>query len=75
MLAPLLLLLSQDPLLLTGLEDRMRYFPPVLAITAFLTTTAVVQVRLGGRVMALAAIMPGPLLLCWTLRLPIRVTG
>lgn len=48
MLAPLLLLLSQDPLLLTGLEDRMRYFPPVLAVTAFLTTTAVVEVRLGG---------------------------
>ena len=45
MLAPLLLLLSQDPLLLTGLEDRLRYFPPALALTAYLTVTAVAQVR------------------------------
>lgn len=28
MIAPVLLLLSQDPLLLPGLADRQRYFPP-----------------------------------------------
>lgn len=43
MLAPLLLLLSQDPLLLPWLEDRLRYFPPALATTLFLTTTAISQ--------------------------------
>ncbi len=44
MLAPILLLLSQDPLLFTGLEERMRYFPPVLAVTGYLTMTAIAQV-------------------------------
>ena len=46
MLAPLLLLLSQDPLLLPDLEDRQRYFPPALAVTGYLVTAAVVQVCL-----------------------------
>ncbi len=40
MLAPLLLLLSQDPLLLRHLGERQRYFPPVLAGTAYLTASA-----------------------------------
>ena len=34
LLAPLLLLLSQDPLLARGLEQRRRYFPPALALAA-----------------------------------------
>ncbi len=41
LLAPLLLLLSQDPLLLRGLGEQQRYVPPVAAITAYLTVSAV----------------------------------
>jgi hypothetical protein len=36
MVAPLLLLLSQDPLLLPGLAERQRYFPPQAAVTCYL---------------------------------------
>jgi len=43
MLAPLLLLLSQDPVLLPGLGDKQRYFPPVLAVTAFLMICSIGQ--------------------------------
>ena len=45
MLAPILLLLSQDPLLLPGLGDRQRYLPPMLAISVYLPATAVLEVR------------------------------
>ncbi|KXZ48748.1 hypothetical protein GPECTOR_25g332 [Gonium pectorale] len=41
MLAPVLLLLSQDPLILPGLTDRQRYAPPQLAISAYLLATGV----------------------------------
>lgn len=40
LLAPILLLLCQDPLLLRGLTDRQRYFPPALAIILTLTWSA-----------------------------------
>lgn len=40
-LAPILLLLSQDPLLFRGLTERRRYFPPVLCASAYLTIAAV----------------------------------
>jgi hypothetical protein len=40
MLTPLLLLLSQDTLLLTGLQDKQRYFPPLLATTTYLALAA-----------------------------------
>lgn len=39
----MLLLLSQDPLLLRSLEDRRRYAPPAAAVTAYLAGTAVWQ--------------------------------
>lgn len=45
LLAPLLLMLSQDPLLLRQLGERQRYLPPVLAVSAYLCVFAVVQVR------------------------------
>jgi hypothetical protein len=44
MLAPLLLLLSQDPLLLRQLGERQRYLPPVAAISGYIAITAVIQV-------------------------------
>lgn len=44
MLAPLLLLLSQDPLMLPNLEEHQRYFPPTLAVTAYLSAAAILQV-------------------------------
>ncbi|KAF8058100.1 hypothetical protein HT031_005760 [Scenedesmus sp. PABB004] len=44
MLAPLLLLLSQDPLLLRGLGERQRYLPPVAAFSGYLTVAAALQV-------------------------------
>lgn len=47
MLAPLLLMLSQDPLLLRRLGERQRYLPPVLAFTCYLAITGSVQV--GGK--------------------------
>lgn len=40
-LAPILLLLSQDPLLFRGLTERRRYFPPELCASAYLTVAAV----------------------------------
>ncbi|GFR52564.1 hypothetical protein Agub_g15154, partial [Astrephomene gubernaculifera] len=42
MLAPLLLLLSQDPLVLPGLSERQRYAPPQLAISGYLLAAGVV---------------------------------
>ena len=45
MLAPLLLLLSQDPLMLSELEEQQRYFPPTLAVTTYLSAAAVLQVH------------------------------
>ncbi|MEW5297524.1 MAG: hypothetical protein WDW36_000729 [Sanguina aurantia] len=43
MLAPLLLLLSQDPVILPMLGEQQRYFPSGLALVAYLTLTAVMQ--------------------------------
>ena len=40
MLAPLLLLLNQDPYLLPMLDDRRRYFPPYVALVVYLTSSA-----------------------------------
>ncbi len=39
-LAPVLLLLNQDPLLFRGLTDARRYFPPVFAAAAYLAGAA-----------------------------------
>ena len=39
-LAPVLLLLNQDPLLCRGLTPDRRYFPPVCAATLFLAANA-----------------------------------
>lgn len=44
MLAPLLLLLSADPLLLPGLAERKRYFPPAAAISSYLLVQCMGQV-------------------------------
>ncbi|GIM00281.1 hypothetical protein Vretimale_5429, partial [Volvox reticuliferus] len=41
MLAPILLLLSQDVLILPGLSERQRYCPPQLAISAYLLVSGV----------------------------------
>jgi hypothetical protein len=43
-LAPILLLLNQDPLLFRGLSERRRYFPPVLCTGAYLSVATVSQV-------------------------------
>lgn len=43
MLAPLLLLLSQDPLILPMLGEQQRYFPSGLALVVYLTLTAIMQ--------------------------------
>ena len=43
LLAPLLLLLAQDPLLLRWLEERRRYLPSVAAVSAYLAATAIWQ--------------------------------
>lgn len=43
MLAPLLLLLNQDPVLLRGLGDRQRYAPPVGAVVAYLTAASALE--------------------------------
>eukprot|EP00798_Chlamydomonas_sp_ICE-L_P021509 gene21509-28492_t len=43
MLAPLLLLLSQDPIFFSELNDHQRYFPSVIMSTAFLSITALSQ--------------------------------
>ena len=40
-LAPVLLLLNQDPLLCRGLTPERRYFPPVCATTLYLAANAV----------------------------------
>lgn len=40
MLAPILLLLNQDPLLCRGLSPERRYFPPVCAAAVFLAANA-----------------------------------
>eukprot|EP00884_Botryococcus_braunii_P004655 jgi/Botrbrau1/14190/Bobra.182_3s0123.1 len=42
-LAPLLLLLNQDPVLLRGLGDRQRYAPPIAAIAIYLSVTAALE--------------------------------
>jgi hypothetical protein len=55
MLAPLLLMLSQDPLLLQQLGERQRYLPPVLAFSCYLTITSAVQVSRASSCAALAA--------------------
>lgn len=44
MLAPLLLLLSQDPVILPSLLNQQRYFPPVLVACAYLVVTAAMQI-------------------------------
>ncbi|GLC46128.1 hypothetical protein PLESTB_001193000 [Pleodorina starrii] len=44
MLAPVLLLLSQDPLILPGLSERQRYCPPQLAISAYLLLSGLMVV-------------------------------
>ncbi|KAG2447194.1 hypothetical protein HYH02_007936 [Chlamydomonas schloesseri] len=41
MLAPILLLLSQDPLILPGLTERQRYCPPFMAVSAYLLGSGV----------------------------------
>lgn len=40
-LAPILLLLNQDPLLFRGLTERRRYFPPVFCASAYLVIAGV----------------------------------
>eukprot|EP00879_Flechtneria_rotunda_P012843 GHRR01013409.1.p1 GENE.GHRR01013409.1~~GHRR01013409.1.p1 ORF type:complete len:1004 (+),score=317.90 GHRR01013409.1:346-3357(+) len=45
LLAPLLLMLSPDPLLLRHLGERQRYLPPVMAVSAYLAATAQLQVQ------------------------------
>lgn len=44
LLCPLLLLLSQDPILLRHLGERQRYLPPVLAFSGYLAITSAIQV-------------------------------
>jgi hypothetical protein len=44
MLAPILLLLNQDPLLFRRLTDARRYLPPVLCASAYLTISTAVGV-------------------------------
>lgn len=44
LLSPLLLMLSQDPLLLRQLGERQRYLPPVLAFSGYLAVTTALQV-------------------------------
>jgi hypothetical protein len=44
LLSPLLLLLSQDPLLLRHLSERQRYLPPVLAMSGYLAASSAVQI-------------------------------
>ena len=48
MLAPLLLMLSQDPLMLPDLEDKQRYFPPSFAISAYLIVSSLFDVSVRG---------------------------
>ena len=43
-LAPILLLLNQDPLLFRGLTERRRYLPLVLCASAYLSAAAASQV-------------------------------
>ena len=62
LLAPVLLLLAQDPLLLRFLEERRRYVPPLAAVMGYLAGAALWQLaddamdlpagRLDGRVAA-----------------------
>ena len=40
LIAPVLLLLSQDPLLMRGLSDARRYLPPAAAVTVYLAGSA-----------------------------------
>lgn len=49
MLAPLLLMLSQDPLLLRHLGERQRYLPPVMAFSCYMAITALIQVSNDGQ--------------------------
>ncbi|KAK9824524.1 hypothetical protein WJX72_011089 [[Myrmecia] bisecta] len=42
-LAPMLLLLNQDPLLFRGLSERQRYFPLALAASVYLAASATAQ--------------------------------
>ncbi len=49
MLAPLLLLLGQDPLLLPELEEKQRYVPPALSASLFLFAQGLYEVRRGGQ--------------------------
>jgi hypothetical protein len=44
LVAPLLLLLSQDPLLLRRLGEEQRYAPPLAAVAGYLTLTAAREV-------------------------------
>ncbi len=55
-LAPVLLLLSQDPLLFRFLEDRRRYAPPAAAVTAYLAGTALWQLAGEASEMGLAGL-------------------
>jgi hypothetical protein len=71
MLAPLLLLLSQDALLLRGLGEQQRYAPPITAASLYLAASTLVRIYLDGtglsavhlgvsalRLVALVAAMP-----------------
>lgn len=45
--APLLLLLSQDPILLRGLSQQRRYFPPVAGVSVYLVLSVLRQLFWG----------------------------
>jgi hypothetical protein len=57
LLSPLLLLLSQDPLLLRHLGERQRYLPPVLAFSAYLAIGSAIQVCVRACVRACVLVM------------------
>lgn len=46
-IAPLLLLLSQDPVLMRGLTEARRYFPPVALASVYLAASVVYQLADG----------------------------
>lgn len=43
MMAPLLLLLNQDTMFFSWLNERHRYFPPVLAVSVYLVSTSAIE--------------------------------
>lgn len=52
LLCPLLLMLSQDPILLRHLGERQRYLPPVLAFSGYLATSSAIQVSHSNRIIS-----------------------